>query len=133
MNLQVSCVLPPTTTALLFLKSLKLGEELEEFPVEVGRALKSLTLLDLSCNQFIRIPEAVIQITTLHTLNLSCNDELDLEGCDVSSMTSMPMLRSLSLAKSSVGGEWSQKSVAVLMAIMKGLPCLQMPGFGIIW
>jgi Leucine-rich repeat (LRR) protein len=104
---------------------------IEKFPDAVGGVLKRLECLELRDNALSRLPSALSQITTLHNLDLSLNDDMQLERSNVDTLAALPNLRVLDLAKSQgETGIWSQASVAVLFGIMKRLPdSVQMPGF----
>jgi Leucine-rich repeat (LRR) protein len=124
-------MLPSATPALQYLEVLQLGTAgNQEFPASVARALKRLTSLNLSGNKFARLPAALSIITTLQDINMIANRELQLMDSDLDTLTALSRLRILSLGrnflKHSPGN--LEANVAVLIAIGRRLPQLELPG-----
>jgi hypothetical protein len=96
---QVDEYLPADTPALPHPRELRLltTNNVNVLPASVGGALKRLTLLDLANNKFARIPASVSQITTLHSLDLSYNSPLQLEGSDIATIAALPCLQALKI------------------------------------
>jgi len=103
-----------------------------DFPPVVAGAFKRLTFLDLTCNALNRIPPALSQITTLRSLDMSYNENLQLEHSDAETLDALPYLQDLSLARRSDGPSsqaFSQNSVGCLIDIGRQFPNLNLHGF----
>lgn len=106
--------------------------EILYFPPCVAGTFKRLTFLDLSCNALKRIPLALSQITTLRSLDMSYNENLQLDHSDAETLAALPYLKDLSLARRSDGPSvqaFSQKSVGCLIDIGRQFPDLVLHGF----
>jgi Leucine-rich repeat (LRR) protein len=124
--LQVDNLLPPATAALPSLESLALVHmKHQAFPSSVAERLMSLTDLDLSGNSFGRLPAALTRISTLNTLNMSRNDDLQMEKGDSDTLAALPNLRMLLLKKADRQiKSWSAASLAELIHISTRFPNL---------
>lgn len=95
-DLQVDSLLPPSSPALPRLKSLALvGMGLHIFPGSVSGALTSLTHLDLSRNDFMRLPPALSRLTALQQLNMSQNSYMQLREIDRFTLAVLPQFQNL--------------------------------------
>jgi Leucine-rich repeat (LRR) protein len=89
---------------------------LQTLPISVARRFTCLLQLDLSGDNFTRLPAALSQITTLQILDMRSNMQLQLEESDLETLAALPSLHTLTLLKSS-DGVWSVNSVEVLIGI----------------
>jgi hypothetical protein len=98
-------------------------------PFELGQGtiiLQRLVSLDLTDNSFTCIPTAIIKITTLQSLNLSGNDNLQLEYRDENILAELPYLQDLILG---IGFEttpdrWSFQSMRIVISLSRAFPDL---------
>lgn len=106
---------------------------LNSFPASLANVLGKLTYLDLGGNEFTRIPEAVSRITTLKTLHLGANMNLELEIEDLRFLRALPDLETLELSKLTDdeydNSGFSQQSVGVLIEMSYMLPGVYLAGF----
>jgi len=126
--LQVDDLLPPATAALPSLRDLRMTDmSLRVFPSSVADRLVSLIDLNMRGNNFSRLPVAVTRISTLRALNLSDNDDLQLEESDSDTLAALPNLRLLSLKNTDRQKKsWSAASSAELICISKRFPTLRL-------
>jgi len=112
------------------LRSLGLvGLKLQSLPNSLTSTLKQLTELNLSCNEFIKMPEAISHITALQTIDLSGNGKLRLEQSDADTLASLPHLLSLRLKREdSNKNGWLNRDLGILLTMAKRLPNLELPG-----
>ena len=80
-----------------------MGLNLASFPDALALRLDGLVALDLSCNQFARLPTSLAATTSLQALDMSQNF-LQLRGSDVALLTSMPELRRLAVLSQKTRG-----------------------------
>ena len=84
-----------------------------------------LTCLDLTENNFARLPTAVKLLSKLQHLNLQCNLPLQLKAEDVDILAALTCLHTCDMSKScedaKSGVGWTDSSVLVLIAISKRL------------
>ena len=89
-----------------------------------------LSYLNLSDNNFVRIPTAVKLLSDLQHLKLHRNDPLQLEAEDAATLAALPLLHTCNLSKSLEDPEseinWTDSSIVALIAISKRLPCLKL-------
>jgi hypothetical protein len=120
--LQVEKFIPLHTPALPYLRSLKLEDmRLSRFPPRLAAELQQLTHLSLACT---RLPTAVTQITTLRTLNLSWNKDLQLERSDLNVLAALPHMRRLAVTIPRKDRLAARKYEGVVKAIGKRFPTL---------
>ena len=130
MWIQAELQLQLTTPFLPFLRDLQLVElELASFPDALASRLSGLTALDLSHNQFERLPLSIAAITCLKALDMSEN-LLQLLESDVFLLASFTGLRQLAVlsqrTRESSGNGLSQDSLDHLRAFSKGSPGVEL-------
>jgi len=124
--MQVEFIFPTTTLALGKLKNLALRSmSMNSFSDSMAAALKQLTKLDLSRQDFSSLPSSISNITTLQIANFSQNDYLQLGPHNIDTLAALPSLQALSLA-STDNARWSSESAQVLIDIAKKLPMLDL-------
>ena len=134
LNLQAGDLLPLASPNLHNLRRLSLlYGKLGNFPMSVASALGELTFLELGCNELLRIPPAVSQITTLVNLHLGGNYGLQLSRSDVALLRPLPDLEVLEVSRLLEFGDeesgFSQDSVGALLCIGYTFPGLYLAGF----
>jgi Leucine-rich repeat (LRR) protein len=122
--LQLADLLPPTMPALPRLKFLSLFDgHLEDFSTSVAAGLASLTHLDLEGNLFSVLPPALSTMTTLKTLIMSHNHDMELSLSDVGILSALPGLETLSV--NDIGCSTLEEKRRVVQAIQKRMPALK--------
>ena len=97
----------------------------------MATALQDLQDLDLSRNAFKQIPKAVGRITTLRSLDMSCNEDLELTSDDMDTLAALSCLTSLCICKDTTKPEahagFSPVSLCVLGDITERFSKLHVP------
>ena len=114
------------------LKSLNLSCcQFQTLPVSMAAALHHLQYLDLSSNDFQQVPAAIGKITTLQTLDMSGNHELELNIDDLDTLAALSCLTSLCVCKNpdkpDLHAGFSQASLSVLHDVSQRFPELHLP------
>lgn len=135
----LTTLLPPATPALGSLVYLALMQlHLVDLPVEVVKGLKKLKHLDLSLNDFSRLPAALIDIPSLEFLNLAGNSKLQFQSSDADLLAKVPKLVVLRLGegcdpdvdanepRSPPDVRWTLASAGAFVDIVKKLPELDL-------
>jgi hypothetical protein len=129
--LQVGTLIGPSSDNLKSLTLKAMG--LSKFPRKVTASLEQLTELDLSCNDFVEVPQSIAQITTLCTLSFFWNVGLQMVEKDLDLFAAMPQLKILNLSKKDRYEEeehyWSNTSVGVMLALKSRTPHLRFIDF----
>jgi hypothetical protein len=87
----------PALARLLTLELYQMG--LQSFPDALAHDLRCLTTLDLNCCNFYHLPAALKKITTLRTINLDFNNNLQLNASDFKVLAALTHLENLVLPK----------------------------------
>ncbi len=133
--LQVGKILPHEAAFLPTLVDLSLClAAFRDFPTRLAEELTSLASLDLSHNQFERIPCAISHISRLQRLTMFGNPALQLHPRDAETLAVLPALRKVVLQLRIFGEailnpgaqslQWSRASMDALSVIRDRLPGL---------
>ena len=132
--MQVTDFLPVAAPAWSHLRDLTLrGMGFNDFPEDLASAMGRLTHLNLSDNDFERLPTAVKRLSSLEHLELHENKALQVEKEDVATLEALPHLHTLNISKAFTTFShakvdyWSERSVGAFIAITKRLPLLKLP------
>lgn len=100
--------------------------EFDAFPASLAASLWRLTELKLGYNHFTQLPASLTLITTLHNLDMSYNERLQLGDSDALVLAALPLLESVNFSMEPRFFE----SVAIPSAIKSQLPHLIVYGPG---
>jgi len=99
-NLQVDLLLPPGPSPCLGqLKVLKMENmRLQFFSTALAKTLTQLTELSLDRNCFQELPRALSLMTSLHTIGMTNNEDLQLTNGNADLLATLPNLRMLDMS-----------------------------------
>lgn len=101
---------------------------LETVPALVASRFRNLECLDLSHNTFARLPALLSKITTLQKVDMSFNENLQLDLSDIGRLAPLSDLKTLVLGKDVADAPldvWSETSARVLKVLKTKLPNIE--------
>ena len=107
------------------LQSLDLGKlHINDFPGNLASALVHLTHLSLANNRFTQLPRSLTQITSLRSINVSINQNLELKPEDLEIVRAMPHLKEFCYM-GDLAGKFSCESLTTMLHLKEQFPNLK--------
>lgn len=114
----------PALGSLVHLGLVQLG--LVDLPEDFMQCLHQLKDLDLTSNNFSKLPAALKDVPSLEILSMASNIKLQFQSSDVCLLAALPRLKVLQLGSGGDPIRWTEKTAEEFLKISKLLPNLEL-------